>query len=162
LADIRVERVDGFDRTIRHLGAPAVDHDFAPARIDGGDQLRGADGVRELRRDVHVHAAFGEERGAEDHAPRSKVQDLPRACDAPNAAPDAAGQRTTDSGHQLAVAAGSLRGVEINQLHFWLTGEPLDPGVDVAGLEREPLSLDELDDAPPLKVDGWNEHASRC
>ena len=62
------------------------------------------------------------------------------------------------SAPQIRATSASLRPtpfrrVEIDQLHLGLAAQPLDPGVDVGGLDRQLLALHELDDAAALEID---------
>ena len=84
-----------------------------------------------------------------------------RALRRADAAADTAGQlggrcgATSDS-----LSPASLRRVEVDQLDLRLAAQALDPGVDVAGLDRQLLALHELHDPAALQVDGRNQHFS--
>src|SRR4029453_19632131 len=91
LAHERVECLHGFNRTAGHLRAPAVDDNPAAPRVDRRDQPLEPHGLRELRREVDVHAAFGEERRSRDDVRGAKTEHLAGALDTPDAASDTAG-----------------------------------------------------------------------
>ena len=59
------------------------------------------------------------------------------------------------------VRARVLRRVEVDELHLRIAREALDPAVDVARLDGQPLALHELHDPAALEIDRRYQHQSR-
>ena len=82
------------------------------------------------------------------------------AFDTSDTAADTAGQPFADCCSHSRVVAVSLRGVQIDQLDTREAGEPLDPHFRVSRLDRQLLSLDELDDAAALQINRRDQHVN--
>ena len=81
------------------------------------------------------------------------IEDGLRAINRSDAAADAAGKPSADLRDHRGVVALPLGGVEIDQLHARESGELRDPHFGVGCLDRELLTLHELNDAPALEID---------
>src|SRR6476659_4369809 len=91
--ELTAERLQGanrIDRPYREDRFPAVNRDMTAATVHRGDDLLGADRIRELFRKVEVGLAVPEERGSGDDLPGSGREDVACALDRADAAPDSA------------------------------------------------------------------------
>ena len=78
-----------------------------------------------------------------------------------DAAADPAGKTGADRRDERLVRARVLRGIEVDELHLRISGEALDPAVDVARFDGQTLALHELHDSSALEIDRRYEHQSR-
>ena len=110
--------------------------------------------------ELDVDRAVLEERGREDDARGSERDERLRPFGRADAAADPAGKAGADRRDERLVRARVLGGIEVDELHLRVTGEALDPAVDVARLDGQALALHELDDPAALEIDRRYEHQS--
>src|SRR5205823_9598488 len=125
---------------------PAVNHDLPAFAVDGGDHLFDADGVGQPLREIQIRLAVFEKGRARDDLLRAGREYVPGALGRANAAADAAGERRRNLFDDRQVVAAAHRRVEIDHLNFLKPGEPSHPFEDVIVPDREPITLDELND----------------
>jgi hypothetical protein len=125
----------------------------AATAVDRGDDTLGPHGVGELLGEVEVDRPVAEERRADDDPVRAVGQYGLGAAHAPDTASDATGEPSTDRGYESGVVATAFRGVEIDELNPWKSGELPNPWLWIGGFDGQRLTLHQLDDVPVLKID---------
>src|SRR4029077_11734891 len=111
--------------------------------VHRGNDLLGADRLRQLFRKVEVGLAVPEKRGPGDDLPGSGRQHVACALDRPDAAPDAARQGARDLPDDIDVVALAHGGIQVDYLHLREALESPHPAKDVLVPDGEALALDE-------------------
>ena len=145
-----LEFLHGLHRRERQRGPPAVDDELPALRIDRHDDPIAPHGVTHPGGKGEVGLAVLEDGRAEDDLPGARIDHLPRSLDGPDAASDATAELGGDPPEQVVVGAGAHGRVEVDQLDEGETLESANPPEDVAALDRDPITLDELHDLSTL------------
>ena len=146
----------------RRVRQPSID-DLSAARVDGGDQaVRRRRARASARANSRSGRAVAEERRSDDHLSARRRRAAPpraRRCARRRRRGRAAGRRSTRPARGCRRRSSPRRDRSAGPSESARTA---DPAVDVVGRDREPLALDELDDAAALKIDGRNQHEVRA
>lgn len=127
---------------------PALDHDLAVDRVEGGDEAL----ARQLREEL------GLGRGAKDDLGRALVEPVDRAGEIADAAADAAACELEELIDDEAVVALAHGAVEVDDRDLADDAEAARDGQRVAGVDLERLAADELDRRAALEIDRRHDH----
>lgn len=144
---------NGLGRGDADLVAPAADGDAARFCINTSDKLIGSDGGGDGGGEFSIDAGFVKESGTEDDAARAGIEECLGLLRGADASADLDGETGGDLANESPVVAGAFGGVEVDELDEGVSGEALDPVIEVVEGEAEVFSAFELDDAAAHQID---------
>src|SRR5208283_2965834 len=101
-----------------------------------------------------------EQRRADNHALRSRVEHLLRALDGMNAAARLHGQALRNLLDERRIISLPHRRVQIDELDERIFRKLLDPIFEIVERQAQFLTLHQLHNAPAHQIDRWNQHGS--